>query len=61
MGYYSGEPREAVEGRFRSAQEKWRRLQVSDEALAMLQVGGGRGRQVRSGEGRAGRQVRGGR
>ncbi|EFJ41254.1 hypothetical protein VOLCADRAFT_107771 [Volvox carteri f. nagariensis] len=37
VGYYSGESRTAVEGSFRAAQAKWRRLQVSDEALALLQ------------------------
>ncbi|GLI69576.1 hypothetical protein VaNZ11_014234 [Volvox africanus] len=36
VGYYSGDNRSAVEAIFRAAQTKWRRLQVSDEALAML-------------------------
>ncbi|GLC68053.1 hypothetical protein PLESTF_000639800 [Pleodorina starrii] len=37
VGYYSGDPRAGVEASFRAAQTKWRRLQVSDEALALLQ------------------------
>ncbi|KXZ53463.1 hypothetical protein GPECTOR_7g913 [Gonium pectorale] len=39
VAFYGGGPegRAAAEGNFRAAQAKWRRLQVSDEALAMLQ------------------------
>ncbi|GIL74960.1 hypothetical protein Vretimale_2576 [Volvox reticuliferus] len=36
VGYHSGENRSTVEASFRAAQTKWRRLQISDEALAML-------------------------
>ncbi|GFR40862.1 hypothetical protein Agub_g1512, partial [Astrephomene gubernaculifera] len=37
VAYYGGEGRAAAEACFRAAQEKWRRLQVSDESLALLQ------------------------
>ncbi|KAG2494871.1 hypothetical protein HYH03_007110 [Edaphochlamys debaryana] len=37
VAYYGGEPRATAEAAFRAAQAKWQRLQVSDQALAMLQ------------------------
>ncbi|KAG2436923.1 hypothetical protein HXX76_006442 [Chlamydomonas incerta] len=37
VAFYGGEPAAAAEAAFRGAQAKWRRLQVSDGALAMLQ------------------------
>ncbi|PNH08776.1 NEDD8 ultimate buster 1 [Tetrabaena socialis] len=37
VAYYGGENRATAESCFRAAQAKWQRLQVSDEALAILQ------------------------
>ena len=38
VAFYGGEPAATAESAFRGAQAKWRRLQVADGALAMLQV-----------------------